>query len=215
MRRLKLDKELCRASFEKLVQMGYPLHNEATMKATEPYVKLGSTIAIGLYPNIKDRAVQVFVTAYTAIATIIDDTFADNPGPITEFSDRFMRGVPQEDPTLEVFARFLHGFRDFWNPVMADMLLQSSLMFITSVAIEHGMKDAEVSVWRRLRCCNATQHPIVAHLQQLRASAVSQRHVRSICSVLPLDVFTRYLPEYVFGSEYHPLNGVIPLLTIN
>ena len=184
------------------------------MQAIEPYVKLGSTIAIGLYPNIKDRAIQAFVSAYSAIAAIIDDTFADNPGPITKFSDRFMRGIPQEHPTLEAFARFLHEFRDFWSPVMADMLLQSSLMFITSLAIEHGMTDAEVSAWRRLQYCNSIQHPIVTHLQQLRASVVSQRYVRNIRSVLSLDVFTRYLPEYVFGSEHHPLNDVIPFLRI-
>jgi hypothetical protein len=131
MRLLKLDKELYRASFKKLVQLRYPLHNEAAL-------------AIGLHLNIKGRAVQVFAAAYTAIATIIDDTFADNPGLIGEFNDRFMRGTPQEYPALEVFTHFLHEFRNFWSPVMADMLLQSSLTFITSIAIEHGMKDAEV-----------------------------------------------------------------------
>ena len=47
MRLLKLDKELCRATFEKFVQLGYPLHNEA-------WEHLG----VGLYQNIKDRTVQ-------------------------------------------------------------------------------------------------------------------------------------------------------------
>ena len=52
-------------------QLGYLLHNEDTIKVIhEAWEHLG----VGLYPNIKDRAVQVFGTAYTAIATIIDDT---------------------------------------------------------------------------------------------------------------------------------------------
>ena len=54
MRLLKLDKELCRATFEKFVQLGYPLHNEA-------WEHLG----VGLYQNIKTGPFSVF-----AIATI-------------------------------------------------------------------------------------------------------------------------------------------------
>lgn len=42
------------------------LHNEAAIKATKPYVELGGTTAMGLYPNIKDGVVQVFVAAYRA-----------------------------------------------------------------------------------------------------------------------------------------------------
>ena len=54
-----------------------------------------------------------------------------------------VRHSPLEYPGLEVFARFLHEFRNFWSSVMTDMLLQSSLTFMTSIAIEHRMKDAQ------------------------------------------------------------------------
>jgi len=141
---VEFDQELFAASCEKLKEFGYPLDDPATMNAAEPYVKLGSIITTGMYPNVTDQATRVFMTAYTSVATIIDDTFADKPGPINEFNYRFVRGLPQECSALETFARFLRSFREHWNPVMADMLLQSSMTFITSIALENGMKDAKL-----------------------------------------------------------------------
>lgn len=145
---VEFDQELFAASCEKLKEFGYPLDDPVTMNAAEPYVKLGSIITTGMYPNVTDQASRVFMTAYTSVAMIIDDTFADKPGPINEFNYRFVRGLPQECSALETFARFLRSFREHWNPVMADMLLQSSMTFITSIALENGMKDAKVSFGR-------------------------------------------------------------------
>ena len=56
MKLVEFDQELFAASCEKLKELGYPLDDPATMKAAEPYVKLGSIITIGMYPNVTDQA---------------------------------------------------------------------------------------------------------------------------------------------------------------
>lgn len=142
---MNFDEELFAASCEKIKQLGYPLDDPATMEAAEPYLKLGPMITVGLYPHVTDQATRVFISVYAGLTTLIDDVFVDKPGPISEFNYRFAQGIPQQCPVLETFARLLHLFREHWSPVMADMLLQSSMTFITSITLEHAAKDAEVS----------------------------------------------------------------------
>jgi len=108
-------------------------------------------ITVGIYPHVTDQATRVFISVYAGLTTLIDDAFVDKPGPISEFNYRFAQGIPQEYPELETFARLLRLFHEHWDPVMADMLLQSSMTFIKSIALEHAMKDAE------LPPCNGSQ----------------------------------------------------------
>ncbi|KAF8343308.1 isoprenoid synthase domain-containing protein [Amanita rubescens] len=186
------DKELFTASCEKIKQLGYPLDDPATMKAAEPYMKLGPMITVGLYPHVTDQATRVFISVYAGLTTLIDDAFADKPGPISEFNYRFVRGIPQEYPALETFARLLRLFREHWNPVMADMLLQSSMMFITSITLEHAVKDAELPTCR-------------SSLELAR----SFRDMSGISTLYCLWMFSPDTPPEMFMAGLHPISRFI------
>ncbi|KAF8629917.1 hypothetical protein AX15_003194 [Amanita polypyramis BW_CC] len=136
---LDFDEELCAASQEKILQLGCSF-DAATMKMIDACLAVGVYSTVGFYPHVKDMVIRVFMTAFTTLATAIDDYFADKPGPVSEFNNRFARGIAQEHPLLEAFARILHEFHEHWEPIMADMLQRYSLAFITSLAIEYRLQ---------------------------------------------------------------------------
>ncbi|KAF8634534.1 hypothetical protein AX15_000833 [Amanita polypyramis BW_CC] len=140
---LEFDEELRTAAREKIRQLGCTF-DATTAKAVEAHLAVGVYSTVGFYPHVKDMVIRTFMTAYTALISLIDDYFADKPGPINEFNSRFVRGKAQDHPLLEAFARLLHEFHKYWNPIMADMLQCYSLAFITALAIEYRLQCATI-----------------------------------------------------------------------
>lgn len=144
MKHLGLDKELYDATCEKLHQLGYPIHDAATRRAIEPYLKIANYYTLGTHLNTKEMPVRVCIASVITIMSFIDDLFADDPSPICDFNYRLVHGTPQEHPALMVFSRLLDELPKFWDPVMADMMRSSAMSFITSIMIEYRMKSAKV-----------------------------------------------------------------------
>ncbi|KAF8629918.1 hypothetical protein AX15_003195 [Amanita polypyramis BW_CC] len=136
---LDFDEELCAASREKILRLGCSFDGP-TMKMVDTYLTIGVYSTVGFYPHVKDMVIRAFMAVYTTLAAVIDDYFADKPGPISEFNNCFVRGVAQEHPVLEAFARIMREFHEHWEPIMADMLQCYSLAFITSLAIEYRLQ---------------------------------------------------------------------------
>ena len=128
-----------------IMQLGYPLDDPITMKRFNPYLKSGVYAAVSAYPHLTDLSIRTFVASYAALFIIIDDIFTDEPGPICEFNNRLVRGVEQEHPVLDAYARLLLELPKYWDPVMADMMRQSAMTFMTSFVVEKHLQDAKVS----------------------------------------------------------------------
>ncbi|KAF8328952.1 isoprenoid synthase domain-containing protein [Amanita rubescens] len=144
MKRLSVDEELHNATCEKLLQLGYPIHDPATRKAIEPYLKIANYYTSGTHLNTKDMPVRTCISAIIAIMSYLDDLFSDEPGPVCDFNNRLVHGVPQEHPVLTVFSRLLSELPKYWDPVMADMMRSSAMSFITSIMIEYKMRNGNL-----------------------------------------------------------------------
>ena len=145
MKRMSVDEELYNATCEKLLQLGYPIHDPATRKAIEPYLKIANYYTSGTHLNTKDMPVRTCISAVIAIMSFLDDLFSDEPGPVCDFNNRLVHGAPQEHPVLTVFSRLLSELPKYWDPVMADMMRSSAMSFITSIMIEYKMRNGNVS----------------------------------------------------------------------
>lgn len=130
-----------------IIQLGYPLDDPTTMKGFNPYLKNAVYATVASYPHLTDLTIRAFATAYIALFLPIDDYFADKPGPISEFNSRLIQGIEQEHPLLEAYARLLRELPKHWDPVMADMMRQSAMTFLTSLVVERQLEDAKVSLY--------------------------------------------------------------------
>ena len=139
------DEELYVATREMIKQLGYPLDDPITMKSFNPYLKSGVLAAVSAYPHLTNLSTRTFAAAYAAFFIIIDDIFTDEPGPISEFNSRLVRGAEQGHPVLDAYARLLLELPKYWDPVMADMMRQSAMTFMTSFVVEQHLQDAKVS----------------------------------------------------------------------
>ena len=139
------DEELYVATSEMIKQLGYPLDDPITMKSFNPYLKSGVLAAVSAYPHLTNLSTRTFAAAYAAFFIIIDDIFTDEPGPISEFNSRLVRGAEQGHPVLDAYARLLLELPKYWDPVMADMMRQSAMTFMTSFIVEQHLQDAKVS----------------------------------------------------------------------
>ncbi|KAF8688291.1 hypothetical protein AX14_003450 [Amanita brunnescens Koide BX004] len=138
------DEELYNATREMIIQLGYPLDDPTTMKGFNPYLKNAVYATVASYPHLTDLTIRAFATAYIALFLPIDDYFADKPGPISEFNSRLIQGIEQEHPLLEAYARLLRELPKHWDPVMADMMRQSAMTFLTSLVVERQLEDAKL-----------------------------------------------------------------------
>ncbi|KAK2464938.1 hypothetical protein APHAL10511_003014 [Amanita phalloides] len=138
--------ELSAATYKMLWQdFGYPLDDVTVSRRFKPYLEF-AVVGVGLsYPHIKDVATRSLIAAHAAMFLNIDDFFSDKPGVVEEFNTRFVNGRPQEHPLLETFARLLRCVPKGRDPVLADMIIQSSMAFITSLAIEYHLKHVNLS----------------------------------------------------------------------
>ncbi len=73
MKRMSVDEELYNATCEKLLQLGYPIHDPATRKAIEPYLKIANYYTSGTHLNTKDMSVRTCISAVIAIMSFLDD----------------------------------------------------------------------------------------------------------------------------------------------
>ena len=127
-----------------IIRLGYPLNDPITMKSFNPYLKNAVYATVASYPHLTDLTIRAFATAYIALFLPIDDYFADKPGPISEFNSRLIQGLEQEHPLLEAYARLLRELPKYWDPVMADMMRQSAMTFLTSLVVEQQLENAKV-----------------------------------------------------------------------
>ena len=142
----EINRELYAATREKILQLGYPLDDAATMKAFEPYLVVGSGMIAVVYPESgKGAVLRTYMAAFNSLFIACDDVFAEDPDRISIFNNRFVQGLPQDDLLLEACARCLQELPKYWDPIMADMLRQSTMAFMTSLAIEYRLKDANLS----------------------------------------------------------------------
>ena len=107
----------------------------------------GVVTASTTYAHLKSRSTQVFIALYTAFALWIDDTYALDVIGIDSFNERFVTGRKQANEGLDGFDRLLRETTHYYHGIQANVILTSTLNYITSVILDFETKGMPVSLY--------------------------------------------------------------------
>ncbi|KAK1220809.1 hypothetical protein PQX77_016380 [Marasmius sp. AFHP31] len=101
----------------------------------EKYLSAGVLIATTAYSHLAPRT-RVHVAIYSACVTALDDIFRQDPENMGGFSERFAKGLPQDNPMLEVLAKVIQETFQYYGRVQSALIVTSTLDFVTSLSVE-------------------------------------------------------------------------------
>lgn len=108
-----------------------------------PWSTTGFTLGFGYLhlPTLEDA---VFVGSFTTLTVCSDDIFEKETDLVAGFQTRFMNNQPHGHPILDALAALLREIPTLWEPVLANMLVTSTLNFINSMLHEDKTRDLQV-----------------------------------------------------------------------
>jgi len=80
----------------------------------------------------------VYITIYTLFAQCLDDQTPEGMQDIEKFHQRLCSGEPQPTIVLKGWAKLLLDAYTHWSPIPANLIVSSTLNFITSTTIAKG-----------------------------------------------------------------------------
>ena len=123
----------------------YPIDKAHGKISILKYIPSGVIITSTAYAHIQSRSTQVFIAIYTAFVTWIDDTYTRDIVGIDDFNERFLAGQQQANAGLDGFARVLREINLYYHGVQANVILTSSLNFVTSAIVDFETQGMAVS----------------------------------------------------------------------
>ncbi|KAL0565739.1 hypothetical protein V5O48_016282 [Marasmius crinis-equi] len=101
----------------------------------EKPLSVGVSSASTSYSHLPYRT-QVYIAAYTGCATMLEDIFQTDPERMAGFNERFVEGLPQNHPILELFAKLLLATPKYYGRIQSNLIITSTLNFVTSLSID-------------------------------------------------------------------------------
>ena len=86
------------------------------------------------YPS-HSLAVRLHIAIYTWLAVYIDDDEEGNED-LAGFQTRFQKGEPQPSALLERFAEVLRDVPTYFEPLVANFIVSSSVQFVNATLLE-------------------------------------------------------------------------------
>ncbi|KAI1472128.1 terpenoid synthase [Daldinia caldariorum] len=80
--------------------------------------------------------IQVYVGIYTWIAIVVDDVASRSSDDFVAFHERFSSGTPQPTILLECWAALIRSCYDYWDPLVVNFIVASSLDFHNACVLE-------------------------------------------------------------------------------
>ncbi|KAI1131437.1 isoprenoid synthase domain-containing protein [Nemania abortiva] len=135
------------AMLEYAASSGAPYKSEYARR----YFDVGLALACDCYPS-HPFSVKLHVAIYTWLASYIDDD-EDGNEDLAGFQARFQKGEPQPSTLLARFAEVLQAMPTYFEPLMANFIVLSSLQFVNAALLErrgefhHLQHCREASGW--------------------------------------------------------------------
>lgn len=102
-------------------------------------------IAVTTFGHLKNKATQRWIALYTTCLIFFDDLTVTDPSAARDFNMLFVNGQPQRHRLLDGYAQLLKVSRDHFNPSCANLVVSSSLDFITGLVLDYDHKKTVVS----------------------------------------------------------------------
>ncbi|KAI6372867.1 hypothetical protein MCOR25_003604 [Pyricularia grisea] len=95
----------------------------------------GLAVAADMYP-LHPLDIQVHIGLFSWLVLIMDDLNANMGSDLENFQPRFSRGDRQPSAILECLANILRSTADYYDPVVANLIVISALAFVNASTIE-------------------------------------------------------------------------------
>lgn len=133
---LPYDQELHNLCIEECLKKGYLLDRDDPKYSIEKYIASGIYLSPA-YKHLPNISTQVWIAIFTALGTCIDDVMdMDHLSHLEEFGGRLVTGRTQANPILDGFARLLKEIPQHWRGLQGDIILSSSITYISACIIE-------------------------------------------------------------------------------
>lgn len=139
------DEALYQDCIDDAVQRGYPVDGEQSVCT---YLRDGVMYAATAGVHLPGRPTQIWIALYTSCAIFLDDAtdrFLSELPNIYHFNDRFIVNKPRGSGVLDAFADILRRAQELYRPVASQLIITSTLNFVTANLLEHETKSMEVS----------------------------------------------------------------------
>ncbi|KAL0568086.1 hypothetical protein V5O48_013911 [Marasmius crinis-equi] len=145
----------------------------------EKYLSVGAIMGSIGFSHLPYRA-RVHVATYTACVAVLDDVFQTDPERMGGFHERFIQGLPQGHPILEVFVKILLETPKYYGRIQSALIITSSLDYVTSLSV-----DLEI--------------PKMTDVSEFSSFAAYCRDLSGIGIAYAMFIFTEDIPFATYG----------------
>ncbi|KAJ3510944.1 hypothetical protein NLJ89_g4390 [Agrocybe chaxingu] len=139
------DIDLHNLCIEEAHKHSYPVDPSPGVPSILKALPAGVAIAATSYAHLHSRDVQVFIALYTGFLVYLDDCVTHDVSGVDMFVERFISGHPQDNDVLESLALFLRETYVYYSGIQANIIMTSTLNFITSVVLENKTQTMQPS----------------------------------------------------------------------
>ena len=112
------------------------------------YLRDGAAYTAAVCAHLPRRPTQIWIALYTACITYVDDALTGFPlekTNIYRFNERFSQGQAHGNGILDALTDLLHQVpRLGFQPVSSNLIVTSTLDFVTANLLEHETKSMQV-----------------------------------------------------------------------
>ncbi len=110
-----------------------------------PHIPGGVVMAATAYKHLKSTETCLLIALYTAFLIFLDDAFHEDMDEVAEFNSKFIANKPNEIPNLNVFAELLRDLPKYFNTIVANVMVTSTLNLVTALSLEQEIGGLKVS----------------------------------------------------------------------
>lgn len=108
-----------------------------------PYIPLGVVLAETAYAHLPSDS-RIYIALFSAAVAAVEDLCRGEYELLKGFCLRYWRGLKHGHPILDDYDLILRELPQRFEFVVADMMLQSNMDFVTSLVLEYDMQDRPV-----------------------------------------------------------------------
>ncbi|KAF9264979.1 terpenoid synthase, partial [Marasmius fiardii PR-910] len=106
-------------------------------------ITVGVDIASTSYSHLPKRN-QVYIAIFTSLVTVLDNSFYQNHSRMEGFNERFVNGLPQDDPVLHVLDQTLRDSPEYYGQIQSNMIIPGTLDFVISLMMDMEIREITV-----------------------------------------------------------------------
>ncbi|KAF8874411.1 isoprenoid synthase domain-containing protein [Infundibulicybe gibba] len=176
------DQEFSELCCAEAVQRGYQMTGPRSLR---PFIPGGVVMATTAYAHLTDKSAQIFISLYTSFLIYLDDVFQHDITAVKEFNERFIWNLPQRDPVLNDFANLLFGLPLYFERIVSNMIITSTLNLVTALSLEYETQGMQ------LHQC-ATGYPTFSRIMSGASEAYG---LFTFPRGLPIQAYIQALPD--------------------